>query len=368
MKPVSFIAIAITAAASYLGLGPADAQSLSDIQAPAEFPPDSYTGRQYVDSEGCVFVRAGIDGHVTWVPRVSRNRQIICGFQPSFPQTEPQAEIASTTAEMMATSDPEPDTNSDAEQVIGDTVSSEPEVSPQTTKKETLDCDCENADEPCGTQTSAQIEAQPAQNSVTNTSVDTASMNVSASQPKSSRRAVTEKTVSSHTRVAPRRVYENQIASRQGVYIPKGYKAVWDDDRLNPYRMHQTFAGKVKMEQIWTNTIPRKLIHRESGRKVVYADTDPVATVSTRSNVNKAQPAAASHRYVQAGVFAQMSQAELVAQKMANSGLPTKLGKVKRTGKTYGVVIVGPYRSQSQLDDAYRRVRAMGFKSATLRK
>ncbi|RZV98604.1 MAG: SPOR domain-containing protein [Rhodobacteraceae bacterium] len=56
---------------------------------PAEFPPDSFEERQYVDSKGCVFVRVGVDDAVTWVPRVSRTRQQICGQQPTF-EVQPQ--------------------------------------------------------------------------------------------------------------------------------------------------------------------------------------------------------------------------------------------------------------------------------------
>ena len=42
---------------------------------PAERPPSSFDGTQYVDSEGCAFIRAGISGSPMWVPRLSRDRE-----------------------------------------------------------------------------------------------------------------------------------------------------------------------------------------------------------------------------------------------------------------------------------------------------
>ncbi len=74
-----------------LASGAAIAQS-SGI--PAEFPPAEYAGNQYVDSNGCAFIRAGISGITNWVPRVDRSRSQVCNFEPTFPVADAAPEPA----------------------------------------------------------------------------------------------------------------------------------------------------------------------------------------------------------------------------------------------------------------------------------
>lgn len=54
-----------------------------DLIRPAELPPPDYAGEQYVDSRGCMFVRAGTAAQVVWVPRVSRDGTPSCDNPPS---------------------------------------------------------------------------------------------------------------------------------------------------------------------------------------------------------------------------------------------------------------------------------------------
>lgn len=72
---------------------------LADGVLPSEFPPSGYSGNQFVDSAGCIFVRAGSGAAVRWVPRVQRNRKVLCGYTPTFAQAAPVA----TTPRVVAT-------------------------------------------------------------------------------------------------------------------------------------------------------------------------------------------------------------------------------------------------------------------------
>ncbi len=89
-KPMTgkLVSLALLAA---LAAGPA----LADLRAPAETPPASFKGQQYVDSKGCVFVRAGKGKNTNWVPRIQRGKQM-CNASPSSARAAVEANSAET--------------------------------------------------------------------------------------------------------------------------------------------------------------------------------------------------------------------------------------------------------------------------------
>ena len=510
MKLTRVIAVAVIAASSALGV--AQAKSLKNVRVPAEFPPASYEGRQYVDSNGCVFVRAGIDGNVSWVPRVSRDRKVICGFQPSIagakPVDEPPAQVAAAPKPKAKVEPPKPKPLPAKPKPQPVVVAQSVPVQPARTKPVAV------VRKPAPAQPVAlapvkivrvPVQTQPASQPVQTAVVKVKPVKTINAQPKIAARpqqmaprqsacrgasAISSKYLTAHrglpvrcgpqdsshvgvlnggqaynvvkvqpapvavqpsytqpvplrrtaayaapapVRIAPSSTYQQQVSTTRRVHIPAGYKPAWTDDRLNPKRGHQTARGKAQMELVWTNTVPRYLVDRNTGREVTYqypglqypyvsfaeqqaaqvtistkgsvpqqravqtrarsatkavrskhevqsaasesrtvrrAAKAPKVTVSTRSTVRKTQqtPAPASHRYVQAGMFSNPDNARRAAQRIANAGLPARLGKSTRGGKTYSVVVAGPFGSQGQLNGALQRVRGLGFGDAFLRR
>jgi len=457
LKKFALLACAVTA----LGVGYAGAQSLRDTPIPAEFPPGSYEGRQYVDSEGCVFVRAGVAGNVSWVPRMTRDREPLCGFQPTLtaraaPEAAPRAapaprQQATTPAprQQTATAAPAPRAAPQTQsprptatpvRTVGRAPTpaavatapapaprSQPVAAPATapqarrariiTPPDPSRTACANATgvsaayrvqhngSPvrCGPQRTAHVTY------VTGGNGRFAASRVVGPAVGS---VATPDSVPPGTRVAPRTVYESQQRSRAGVYVPQGMKPVWEDDRLNPQRAHQTFEGKARMEVMWTNTVPRRLIDRRTGGDVIHkypglqppftsfedqraagvrvatqgrvlSDPQTVrrgatvtrtatvrpagnTTVSTRSDPETVP--SASHRYAQAGIFADAAQGKAAAQKIARSGLPARRGTLTRDGRELTLVLAGPFQTQPQLDRGVARLRGLGFSNVRLRK
>jgi len=301
--------LAVVAVAGSLGVafnvGTGQAQIRE--QQPAEFPPTSYKGKQYVDSNGCVFIRAGIDGNVTWVPRVTRDRKTVCGFRPSLAGQVAEAPAQASTGSapvqitLDGTASPAPTTSAkpaprrvaakprratpavvrqtapkraSAQRVIVKPTMAAPVVQARSASEGATACPgasplsqqyLRGSGVRCGPQ--AEPIVAPRMAAAPRVVVPQAHAQVPSGaatiQPHSGTGYAAE--VTSTTRIVPKHVAQNRLNTRNGA-APKGYRLAWDDDRLNPYRAEQNLAGREKMLLIWTQTVPRRLVNQTNGR------------------------------------------------------------------------------------------------------
>ncbi len=223
--------------------------------------------------------------------------------------------------------------------------------------------------------------------------------------------------VTTNTRVLPRQVYDRRLQERGADQIPEGYRPVWTDDRLNPRRAEQSLGGIAQSRLVWTSTVPRRLVDQVTGADVtakvalVYPYTDvatqtrDLGTVTlvrrdgqllkrikrnrTKARTATATPkpktkavtpapaqpaavarapqAAAKGKYVQVGTFAVASNAQNTAQRLVRAGVPARIGTLTRRGKSYKVVLAGPFATRGGLDNGLKAARSMGFADAFVR-
>lgn len=284
---------------------PATAQAGNEA-IPVNFPPSSFSGRQFVDNKGCVFVRAGFDGNVTWVPRVTRSRQQICGQKPTFgtvreaaapvaaPQIAPKVEIpvvAPKPAQQpvrVARVAPAPAPKPVKRVVRAAPVSKPMQAEPPRVVRRV----------PVAPQAAARV-AKPlavptygaCANGVRTRTFQGKTLQVRCGPQKTPHvtevrrgeapgagknvyynRSWNDSSLDPQTRIVPRHVYESRDISP--VYVPAGYKPAWEDDRLTPYRALQTVEGYRMSQQVWTHSVPRESVL--TARRNQIHDHDPI--------------------------------------------------------------------------------------------
>ena len=372
------------AALLMISAGPSLGQSAPRSGGPAELPPAGFTGQQYVDSRGCIFMRAGLGGQVNWVPRIGADRKPICAQvtpkqaaerlestaakgadAPGAPLRTIASDMKSTPALGVVTPVPVPGLSGGpaasgaamqaaAPQIAAAQTSPAPQISGVSTgcpaaapKLEYFPLStggqvavCTRGD---GTAT-GWVSPQFTPASGQGAALRMAGQGISSGK--------------SHSAAAPQAAQVTSPAAP-----PKGYQAAWPDDRLNPNRAKGTQAGQHSQAQIWTNTVPAQLATPAPSAAQVAAQTPDLSLASRTQGTGLGAQAL----FVQVGTFGQPSNAQNAAARLSGLGLPVATSKGARGGKALVVVLAGPFASVQQAQAALSSLRSAGFHDAFLR-
>lgn len=343
---VKFISAAALLAA--LGATGAVAQTRSGPVIPAEMPPASYSGAQYVDSRGCVFIRAGFNGRVNWVPRYGDDRRPMCGSAPSMAGNAMAAPVAVATAPVA----PAPR----ATVSTGIPYSVPPETGRPPLRVAAPQTHVHHASGQRGLDTRWSFYDRTGPSPCTNLSPHSQMYMVpSPAAPELPLRCGPQArhTTDSVRELAPRgNVWEpwdgvNPSPMAPNVYqLPPPYAPRWPDAHLQQPAAPQGYAAPA---------------HR------VAQTSAPRATVSTMGTAAPATTVAPAGRYVQIGTFGVSANAQNTIARLQQRGLPVATGSVQRGGQALQVVMAGPFANPSEAQAALGTARALGFGDAFLR-
>jgi len=352
-----------------LGASAALAQSTAEIGGPRERPPEGFDGQQFVDSRGCVFLRAGLGGRVNWVPRVDRDRKPMCGYPPTFgaaevaaaeraPKPTPAAEVAVAAAQPA----PEGDVAAPvaAPAVAATPVARAPLPAPRAGQ---------------AVQKVGCVASAPVPQRLRLTNGGTVIVCTRGDGTLEGLRAPIYPTgvgASLSPGLVPlgqtsgigRGVAGARVAS-PSAEVPKGYKMAWDDDRLNPLRGVGTAEGQAAQDQVWSRNLPPVVVADSSVTEA--APTARRVTASSMSSPDTGPAAVAGGLFVQVGSFGLPGNAEAASARLAALGLPVARSRGTIGGKAVQVVLAGPFASTAAAQAALRAARAAGFGDAFVR-
>jgi hypothetical protein len=240
------------------------AQSLNRASGPAEVPPSSFQGKQFVDSKGCAYIRAGYSGRVSWVPRVSRSRKVLCGFRPTFsarqavqaPQAAQRVQQRTVRTVTQPQINPTPKSTSSGtlfRSTAAPKINPNSRIAPRVTPTDKRIAPCVGA----STLSSQYINQGDG---------------VRCGPQKGSATTVIKREVLQRSNLDSQyrgpKGTNRRIADAASITVPKGYRSAHKDDRLNPLRGVGTTSGQTQMAAIWSNTVPRYLIDPATGKRL----------------------------------------------------------------------------------------------------
>lgn len=358
-KVVSFALWAAIASASAVS-----GQTLDQIGGPAEVPPASFEGDMYVDSRGCVFLRAGYGGSVNWVPRVTADRKLLCGYSPTViaapdPSPAPAPTVVGKPMETVATLTTEPTISAEPEKPAADAskylpapVARQVAAAPKAAKKRKAAATPRRVAQPGAQIRPGQIGCHPSAPVPQRFATPDGGTYVLCTRGDGTLEGARLPIYPVGVRTAP---------APKSVYLPEGYEPAWKDDRLNPKRGVGTPAGEAQQDQKWTREVPARPVAETAPKKV------RVVVRTARAAAVKAEARTAGKLWVQVGTFAVPSNAEGVKARLRGAGFTVGSAKVSKAGQPLQIVFAGPFGTTGQAQAALSAVRGAGFADAFIR-